>query len=251
MEIDWVTFSAQIVNLIVLGWLLKRFLYKPVLNAIDAREKSISDRVNEAKNLSSKAKDELSDLKKKKDDFEKERYTLLNKTKEECEELKNRLTAEAKSEVNAQKKLWLNDLEKQKSSFFDMASEEIIKSFMNFADKSLKDLAKSNLEEQMIAVFKEKIKNLPLNTISDFKENAVECGKIAIYSAFEIKNNDDIETFVRKTFNIGNDVVITFNTDRKLICGIELSAKEKSLSWSMKEHLNNFKAELKSALSGE
>ena len=43
MTIDWFTVGAQIVNFIVLVWLLKRFLYKPVLAAIDAREKRIAD----------------------------------------------------------------------------------------------------------------------------------------------------------------------------------------------------------------
>ena len=42
MLIDWFTVGAQAVNFIILVWLLKRFLYKPILNAIDAREKRIA-----------------------------------------------------------------------------------------------------------------------------------------------------------------------------------------------------------------
>ena len=36
MSIDWITVAAQIVNFLVLVWLLKRFLYRPILNGIDA-----------------------------------------------------------------------------------------------------------------------------------------------------------------------------------------------------------------------
>ena len=49
MGIDWVTFFAQIVNLIVLVLLLKKFLYRPILNAVDKRQAEILNRVNGAK----------------------------------------------------------------------------------------------------------------------------------------------------------------------------------------------------------
>ena len=42
MLIDWFTVAAQAVNFLILVWLLKRFLYKPVLAAVDEREKRIT-----------------------------------------------------------------------------------------------------------------------------------------------------------------------------------------------------------------
>lgn len=251
MEIDWITFSAQIVNLIVLIWLLKRFLYKPVLKAIDDREKSISDRVNGAKELEKKAKEQIKDLQSKKEDFEKERYALLAKTKDECEALRERMLDEAKAEVKLQKDIWLSDIEKQKAAFFDSANHGVIKSFMHFADKALRDLAESGLEKQMTEIFKNKIAALPAADKKSFTENANESGKVTVTTTFALQNAGETEKFIRDTFNLGNDVRICFENNEQLICGIELSSKEKSLSWSMKEHLNQFKAELKSALSGE
>ena len=48
MLIDWFTVGAQAVNFLILVWLLKRFLYKPVLAAIDAREKKIAATIEDA-----------------------------------------------------------------------------------------------------------------------------------------------------------------------------------------------------------
>jgi F-type H+-transporting ATPase subunit b len=59
MLIDWFTVGAQALNFIILVWLLKRFLYKPILDAIDAREKRIAA--------------ELADADKKKAEAQKER----------------------------------------------------------------------------------------------------------------------------------------------------------------------------------
>ena len=48
MLIDWFTVIAQVVNFLILVWLLKRFLYRPILNAIDAREKRIAAKIADA-----------------------------------------------------------------------------------------------------------------------------------------------------------------------------------------------------------
>ena len=34
MNIDWTSFSLEIINFLVLVWLLKHFLYKPVMDII-------------------------------------------------------------------------------------------------------------------------------------------------------------------------------------------------------------------------
>ncbi len=48
MQIDWLTVIAQIVNFLILVWLLKRFLYQPVINAMDQREQRIAERLQKA-----------------------------------------------------------------------------------------------------------------------------------------------------------------------------------------------------------
>ena len=45
MLIDWFTVVAQIVNFLILVALLKRFLYGPLIRAIDARENGIAAQI--------------------------------------------------------------------------------------------------------------------------------------------------------------------------------------------------------------
>ncbi len=56
MLIDWFTVIAQAINFLVLVWLLKRFLYKPILDAIDARENLIAKTLSEAANTKKQQK---------------------------------------------------------------------------------------------------------------------------------------------------------------------------------------------------
>ena len=56
MLIDWFTVGAQVLNFLVLVWLMKRFLYKPILDAIDAREKGIATELADADAKKAEAK---------------------------------------------------------------------------------------------------------------------------------------------------------------------------------------------------
>ena len=51
MGFDLVTFIAQIVNLFVLVWLLKRFLYHPILEVIEKRQQEIRNKVQAAEDM--------------------------------------------------------------------------------------------------------------------------------------------------------------------------------------------------------
>ena len=62
MLIDWFTVAAQAVNFLILVWLLKRFLYKPVLAAIDEREKRIETQLQDAEKKKTEALQEQTDF---------------------------------------------------------------------------------------------------------------------------------------------------------------------------------------------
>ncbi len=84
MLIDWFTVGAQAVNFLILVWLLKRFLYKPVLAAVDAREKKIAAQIADAAALDAKAQAERADLHQRSEALNREREGLLRKATEEA-----------------------------------------------------------------------------------------------------------------------------------------------------------------------
>ncbi len=56
MQINWFTVVAQIINFLVLVWLMKKYLYKPILDAVDEREKKIAAELKDAKSKMTEAK---------------------------------------------------------------------------------------------------------------------------------------------------------------------------------------------------
>ncbi len=83
MLIDWFTVGAQLVNFLVLVFLLQRFLYKPILKAIAVREKKISDELTDAAAKKEEALKDKMEFETKNRDFDRDRAALLIKAQDE------------------------------------------------------------------------------------------------------------------------------------------------------------------------
>lgn len=72
---DLKLFIAQIINFLILAYILKRFLYKPILSVLKEREKKIAKGLEDAKN----AQLALDEAEKKKNEILKETQTQAEK----------------------------------------------------------------------------------------------------------------------------------------------------------------------------
>ena len=96
MLIDWFTVGAQVVNFLILVWLLKRFLYRPILNAIDVREKRIAAELADAAAKQTGAQKERDEFQHKNEEFDRQRAALLRQATDEAKAERQRLLDERK-----------------------------------------------------------------------------------------------------------------------------------------------------------
>ena len=101
MLIDWFTVGAQALNFLILVWLLKRFLYKPILDAIDAREKRIAAELADADAKKAEAQKERDEFQHKNEEFDQQRAALLSKATDEAKAERQRLLDEARKAADA------------------------------------------------------------------------------------------------------------------------------------------------------
>jgi F-type H+-transporting ATPase subunit b len=101
MQFDWWTFAFQLVNIAVLGWLLARFLFKPVARII-AERKAATDRVlKEAEQAKRDAAEAEKAAGAERDRIASERADLLQKAREDADAHKQALIDDAKAEAAA------------------------------------------------------------------------------------------------------------------------------------------------------
>ncbi len=86
MHFSWSTLLLQTVNFAVLVWLLRRFLYKPVLRMVDARRAEIDKQYADAKAVEAEAAAHLSDIEAKRAGIAAEREQVLKAAAAQAEE---------------------------------------------------------------------------------------------------------------------------------------------------------------------
>ena len=95
MLIDWFTVVAQTTNFLILVLLLKRFLYKPILDAIDAREQRIAQELADADAKRLEARQERDQFERKNEEFDRNRDGLVTQMKEEISLKRQKLLDDA------------------------------------------------------------------------------------------------------------------------------------------------------------
>ena len=160
MLIDWFTVGAQALNFLILVWLLKHFLYKPILNAIDAREKLIAGKLADADAKETEAQKERDEFQKKNDELAQQRAALLTKATDEAKAERQRLLDEARQAADVlsakRQESLMNDARNLNQAVSRLTQKEVFA----ITRKALMDLATTTLEERMGDVFTRRLREL-------------------------------------------------------------------------------------------
>jgi F-type H+-transporting ATPase subunit b len=238
MQINWFTVIAQIVNFLILVWLLKRFLYKPVLSAIDAREKRIVAQLQDADARKAEAKQERDGFQQKNEAFDRERAALVQKAIEEARAERQRLLEDARKESGELR----SNLEKSLSEEQENNNREIIRltreEVFAIAGKTLADLASLSLEEQSVHVFIDRLRRSTDQEKEQFRAAfQTPPASLVIRSAFDLSAATcrEIEEAVRELIPAG--AVFQYETQPALVCGIEILSGGYKLGWNIPAYL--------------
>ena len=240
MQINWFTVIAQILNFLVLVWLLKRFLYKPILNAIDEREKKIESQLKDADNRESVAKKEQDEFKKKNEQFDQEKKERMDKAVVETNVERDKLMEIARNEAaELRVKLQKSMSEMQESLNRDIAQKTQQEVFA-ITRKTLADLASQSLEEQSTTLFIKRINELKKEEKQQFiKAFKSESSPILIGSAFDLPKKQQSEIQKAVSEILGTETHFQFKTTPEIISGIELTSNGYKVAWSISEYLNS------------
>lgn len=238
MLFDWFTVGAQALNFLVLVWLMTRFLYKPILDAIDAREKRIALALADAALKQSAAQKERDEFQKKNEDFDRQRHELLAHAKDEAKAERQRLLDEARQvadTLRAKKQDALaSELQTLQQDIARRSREEVFA----VAKKVLTDLAGLSLDERMGEVFTRRLRGLDDAAKAGLaKALKTSSNTVRVRSAFELPatQRDDIQQALNAS--LSSEIKIQFDTAPDLISGIELTANGWKVSWNIADIL--------------
>lgn len=238
MLIDWFTVGAQALNFLILVWLLKRFLYQPILDAIDAREQRIAKQLGEADAKQAEAQRERDEFQHKNAAFDQARAALLTQATEAADAERQRLLAEARQAADAlslQRQATLrNDARNLSQAIARRTQQEVFA----IVRKALADLATASLEERLAQVFVRRLGEMDGPARDCFAQALKMATEPALLrSAFDLP--DAQRTALQQALNasFATEIPLRFETAPDLVGGIELTANGQKLAWSIAGYL--------------
>jgi len=238
MLIDWFTVGAQALNFLILVWLMKRYLYKPVLNAIDAREKLVATELADAAAKKTEAQKDRDEFQHKNEEFDKQRAALLTKATDEAHTESLRLLDEARKAADALSAKRQEALIGEAKNLSDEISRRTRDEVFAITRKALTDLATVSLEERMGEVFTRRLHALN----GKAKECVAEALKTSsapalVRSTFDLpaEQRAAIQNALNETFS--SEVRVRFETAPDLVAGVELTANGQKVAWSIADYL--------------
>lgn len=238
MLIDWFTVGAQALNFLVLVWLLKRFLYQPILDAIDAREKRVAAALADADAKKAEAKKDRDEFQRKNAAFDRERAALLAKATDEANTERQRLLDEARKAADALAATRLESLKSEQQSLSAALSRRTRDEVFAIARKALGDLATTSLEERMCEVFTRRLRELDVRT-----KTALGAALKSSSAPARVRTSFDLpaaqRALIQNALNeaFSAEIRLQFETAPDLISGIELTSNGQKVGWSITEYL--------------
>ncbi len=238
MLIDWFTVGAQALNFIILVWLLKRFLYKPILNAVDAREKRIAAELADADAKKAEAQKERDEFQHKIEEFDQQRAALLSKATDEANAERQRLLEDARKAADALSAKRQEALRRDADNLNQAIRRRTQQEVFAIARKALMDLATTSLEERIGEVFTRRLRTMD----GKAKEGLAEVLKTAsepalVRTAFDLPaaQRAAIQNALNETFSA--EVHVRFETAPDLVSGVELTTNGQKIAWSIADYL--------------
>ncbi len=238
MLIDWFTVGAQALNFVILAWLMKRFLYKPILDAIDAREKHIATELAAASLSNTEARHERDEFKKKNDEFEQQRDSLFEEARADADAERQTLMDSARQAADALAVRRQESLASEASLLVQTLRQRAQREVFAVARQALTDVAGVSLEASACEVFIARLQGMegpPRESLAAALGAAVD--ESVVRSAFELPSAQRraIHKAIVDTFGV--EVDLRFEAEPTLVAGIELVAHGQKFAWTLGDSL--------------
>ncbi|TCV90275.1 F0F1 ATP synthase subunit delta [Sulfurirhabdus autotrophica] len=242
MELDWTTFFLEILNFLVLVWILKHFFYRPVLAAINRRRSYIEETLANSTKIQEEALTLKAANETERAAWDKERDALHIKLTEEINAKREHMMAELTEEAEQirEKNRALDD--KRQQEWQRATEERALTQATQFTATLLSRLASPELEAKLYALLIEDLQELtPAEASSLLSTSKLSDLLIKVESAYPLSQLHRTELSELLTELIGQTLPVNFSENPTLLCGLQVSIGPWILHANLRDELALFK----------
>jgi len=244
VELNWTTFILEILNFLVLVWLLKRLLYRPVKEMIEKRRISIEEQLQKIRDMRSEAEQLTAQYTHRLADWEKVRQEARVQLEREIGVERERLLAELKDELSAQRMKNETLLERKKRDQQEQCELRGVELGARFAAGLLGQVASAELESRLVGLLIAEMQKLPeeqSNMLATMNENGQHhTAEIASAYPLSEEQRHELQTYLNNL--LPQPLLINFSQDPKLVAGLRIKVGPWIIDANLAEELRAFAA---------
>jgi len=244
--IDWLTVVAQVVNFLILVGLMRRFLYGPLLHAIDAREERTAGKLAEAERKNQEADAKAARIAAQMEDLEHRRLQMMEEAHREADRERTELVAKAREDADAMETRWRDEVRREQTVFFDEIRREASTEVLSIAKRALEDLAGADIERCAAETFLRKLGSVPAAELQ-----GLCAGGLTVVSANPLPA--EVQTRVRQAIErqAGAPVEVRFERAPGMAWGIELRGEGRRIGWTPETYFSSLGEKLKGVVNAQ
>lgn len=232
MTIDWTSLALQTINVLVLLWLLQRFLYRPVLAVLEARQAAISERIAKAEAAQLEAETAKTAIAAEHTSLAAQRDQRLAQVQTEAEAAR----AARMQDVAAQSARLLDEaqhqIERERAEAETQLHEDAATLAADFAARILKRVPAGVLTRAYLEDLATQTEAL----------QALSASELRVVSATPLAEDETAAVQARLGPLLAHPVQWRFEVDESLIAGLAVHADDSVVAHSLAQDLERLKA---------
>lgn len=242
MELNWTTFVLEILNFLVLVWLLKRFLYQPVQDIIERRQQSIEEQLQTAGNKQQEAEILRKQYEHRLVDWENERRSARTELHSEIEQERQQLMDDLQQELEDERKknqvLAARQIEEQQRQ----SEARGVELGARFSAKLLSSVACEEVEKKLLALLISELRQTPVKHEEALQAMAENGRNLTV----QVTSAYPIDTTERQSLQSSLDSLLMhslryeYAVDAEMIAGLRINIGHWVIHANLHDELTTF-----------
>ena len=240
MGFDWTTFVLEIINFLVLVWLLRHFLYRPVLAMIEQRRRAVQKTLDDAQKAREEAGALLADYQTRNTQWQaeqaKRREALDSELDAERQRQLDTLRADLAAEQQRQQALRRHEQETYEKAVQSRAAAQSTR----FAAQLVHELATPALAERIFDLALKALASLPPDRVDALQAALADAGTVIVQSTPALSSDQRARLETALSAWATPLPAIRFDEAAELVCGLRIGIGAWELDASIAGELRAF-----------
>ena len=240
MELNWSTFVLEVINFLVLIWILKRFLYQPILNVIAERRRLVEEELAKARTTESEADALRQQYVGRLEAWEAEKGEAKEQLALEIEQERARRLSELAAALEQEKEKARVAEARQQAEKAHVLAQQALEQGAMFSSRLLEQAAGPELEARLLDLLIAGLAELPEEQRRRLSDQWREPSPSAqVCSAYELSadQRERLEAALKKLADVAD---IRFRRDESLIAGLHIEVGAWVIAANVRDELKGF-----------